>query len=140
MASFVAQSEGIISLCPPSAARAVATSVADLGFKGLYCDANAVNPETASQVSEVIAQGGGTYIDGSVISFSGLRLYLSGQRAGDFRRAYFDCAAGSAHGPPAASELEVIDMGTDSAVAASALKVGYRLPSLYGNPSNKLGE
>merc|ERR1719273_2158973 len=38
------QSSLIISICPPSAAEELAKKVANSGFKGIYLDANAINP------------------------------------------------------------------------------------------------
>src|SRR5437773_2123795 len=40
----VAASDAILSVCPPHAARDVATAVAAAGFRKLYVDANAVAP------------------------------------------------------------------------------------------------
>jgi 3-hydroxyisobutyrate dehydrogenase-like beta-hydroxyacid dehydrogenase len=82
----------IISVCPPHAAIDVARSVA--GFGGLYLDANAVSPQTARQVSEIVTAAGASYVDGGIIgpppqAPASTRLYLSGLAA-DEVRALFD--------------------------------------------------
>lgn len=75
----------IVSICPPHAALDVARAAS--GFRGLYVDANAVSPATASQIASVIAGGGATYVDGAIIGpppevAGSTRLYLSGEHAG----------------------------------------------------------
>jgi 3-hydroxyisobutyrate dehydrogenase-like beta-hydroxyacid dehydrogenase len=79
-----AQADVILSICPPHAAVDVAWAVH--GFTGVYVDANAIAPGTARQVAELIAAGGGRYVDGGIIGSppttpGGSRLYLSGSDA-----------------------------------------------------------
>jgi 3-hydroxyisobutyrate dehydrogenase-like beta-hydroxyacid dehydrogenase len=69
------EAEAILSVCPPHAARDVASSVA--GFEGIYVDANAISPATAREI------GG---VDGGIIGppprdGATTRLYLSGAEA-----------------------------------------------------------
>ncbi len=79
-----AQADVILSICPPHAAVDVAWAVQ--GFTGVYVDANAIAPGTARQVAELIAAGGGRYVDGGIIGSPPTapgksRLYLSGADA-----------------------------------------------------------
>jgi 3-hydroxyisobutyrate dehydrogenase-like beta-hydroxyacid dehydrogenase len=74
----------VLSICPPAAAMETARSVA--GFTGLYVDANAISPTTASDLATVVRSWGGHYVDGGIVGpppqWAGrTRLYLSGCRA-----------------------------------------------------------
>lgn len=82
----VETSDALLSVCPPHAAVAVAEEVAELGFRGLYVDANAVSPETSRRIGRIAERGGATFVDGGIIgpppSTSGTtRLYLAGSAA-----------------------------------------------------------
>jgi 3-hydroxyisobutyrate dehydrogenase-like beta-hydroxyacid dehydrogenase len=117
LAVLVAESDVILSICPPDAALEVARSVAELGFAGLYLDANAVSPGTARNMATAIERTGATFVDGGIIgpppAKNGTsRLYLSGREAARAAALF------------AASPLEAITL--DSPVgAASALKMAY---------------
>ena len=54
LAALVAQSDFILSICPPDAAVDVARSVAAGRFAGVYIDANAVSPATARVIAAAI--------------------------------------------------------------------------------------
>jgi 3-hydroxyisobutyrate dehydrogenase-like beta-hydroxyacid dehydrogenase len=115
---LAAQASVILSVCPPHAAVDVAWAVH--GFTGLYVDANAVAPGTARQLAELIAAGGGRYVDGGIIgspptSPGAARLYLSGADAPAVR-AVHDLFIGTPLEPR-------IVAGT--ATAASAVKMAY---------------
>jgi len=74
---------GIISVCPPHGALALAQTVADAGFAGTYLDANAVSPTTARQIHALL---GDQLVDGGIIGPPAsqpdtTRLYLSGESA-----------------------------------------------------------
>jgi 3-hydroxyisobutyrate dehydrogenase-like beta-hydroxyacid dehydrogenase len=74
----------VLSICPPAAAVDTARAVA--GFTGVYVDANAISPETAATVRDVVAAGGARYVDGGIIgppptTAGSTRLYLSGDGA-----------------------------------------------------------
>ena len=80
LASALAEVEAVISVCPPHAAVEVAAAVAAQGFAGLYVDANAVSPATATRIAGVVGAG---FVDGGIIGppawRAGLtRLYVSG--------------------------------------------------------------
>jgi 3-hydroxyisobutyrate dehydrogenase-like beta-hydroxyacid dehydrogenase len=70
----------ILSICPPHAAIDVARACA--GYGGIYCDANAVSPETVRTVARAV---GGAVVDGGIVGGPprepGTRLYLSGAAA-----------------------------------------------------------
>jgi 3-hydroxyisobutyrate dehydrogenase-like beta-hydroxyacid dehydrogenase len=77
-AALSRESEVILSVCPPHAARDVAATVA--GFDGIYVDANAISPATARTIDA------NRLVDGGIIGppphRSGTtRLYLSGAEA-----------------------------------------------------------
>jgi 3-hydroxyisobutyrate dehydrogenase-like beta-hydroxyacid dehydrogenase len=83
---LVGQVEVLFSICPPSAALEVATSVMQVGFAGMYVDANAIAPQSAVQVAAVVQAGQATYVDGGIIGppvreAGQTRLYLSGAKA-----------------------------------------------------------
>ncbi|MHC4717505.1 MAG: NAD(P)-dependent oxidoreductase, partial [Planctomycetota bacterium] len=99
----------LLSILVPAEAEAAARRVADAlrrtGRRLLYVDCNAIAPDTARSVSEIIAAAGGTCIDAGIIgpppTREGItRFYASGQRADEF-------AALEKHG------LDVRVLGTD---------------------------
>jgi 3-hydroxyisobutyrate dehydrogenase-like beta-hydroxyacid dehydrogenase len=94
-AEAVAESEVVLSVCPPHAALDVARSLGPFG--GLYVDANAVSPATARAVGELVAAAGARYADGGIVGSpprepGTTRLYLSGEAA-DEARELFDGSA-----------------------------------------------
>ncbi|MEZ5378371.1 MAG: DUF1932 domain-containing protein [Acidimicrobiales bacterium] len=107
----------VLSVCPPDAAVMVARQVSELGGARRYIDANAIAPETAREIAEIVGFGGGTFVDGGIIgppahTAGTTRLYLSGDDA--------ELAAGAFEG----SLVEAI--ATDGgAGGASALKLCY---------------
>jgi hypothetical protein len=124
------RSEVIVSVCPPKAARAVAESVigARGGFGGRYVDANAIAPQTARTLADVVTKAGAGFTDGGIIGLppkpgspdlpsepgspGGPGFYLSGDGAAGVA-ALFD-------GTPV--RAEVVDGGVG---AASAVKLAY---------------
>jgi 3-hydroxyisobutyrate dehydrogenase-like beta-hydroxyacid dehydrogenase len=107
------RSNVVLSICPPHAALDVARELA--GFTGLYVDANAVSPETAAAVAEVVEAGGATYVDGGIVGgpprdAGTTRLYLSGASAGRVA-ALFDGSVLDARvvfgGPTSASAVKM---------------------------------
>ena len=114
LAEITARSDVIVSVCPPASAVDVARQV--FGFGGLYLDANAISPATAGEVAAIVTAGGASYVDGGIIGTPPvtpgfIRLYLSGDRAGEVR----DLFAGT----PVDARL-VAPPGT-----ASAVKMAY---------------
>ncbi|MCA9838267.1 MAG: NAD(P)-dependent oxidoreductase [Trueperaceae bacterium] len=107
----------IFSICPPSAATDQVKSCLTAGFKGIYVDANAVSPATASQMAELCTKAKVTYVDGGIIGppahKSGTtRLYLSGEKASEIAQLFKDSVVDAV-----ALEGEV--------TAASSLKMAY---------------
>ena len=105
--SRVAEADVVVSICPPHAALDVARSLES--FAGVYVDANAVSPATASKVAEVVDE----FVDGGIVGSpprerGTTRLYLSGERAEEIAELF----AGS-----------VLDARVVS--NASALKMAY---------------
>jgi hypothetical protein len=76
---LVRRSEVVLSICPPAIAEDVARQVFDLGFDGIYVEANAISPERMRR----IATFGPKVVDGSIIAASGINLYLAGDGAVD---------------------------------------------------------
>jgi 3-hydroxyisobutyrate dehydrogenase-like beta-hydroxyacid dehydrogenase len=114
---LVEGNEILLSVCPPHAARAQAETVARLGFRGLYVDANAVSPDTSREICRIVEKSGGAFVDGGIIgppsrSPGSTRLYLSGEEAARVG-ALFEGSA-----------LEAIVIGGPPG-AASALKVCF---------------
>jgi len=113
----VAQSDIVLSVCPPEFAREVALSVAGQSFTGIYLDANAVSRATAEEIGRIVTQAGATFVDGGIIGSpvrkSGTtRMYLSGEKADEIAQIF------------SASMLAARSIGA-VAGEASALKVVY---------------
>jgi len=82
LTALVERCDTIVSVCPPDRALAVATDVAALGFDGLYIDANAVSPATATEIGARFAR----FVDGGIVGpparrAGSTRMYLSGDEA-----------------------------------------------------------
>ena len=114
LAEMTAEAECIFSICPPHAALEQAKAVAAENFSGIYVDANAVSPQTAESVANVI---GSRYVDGGVIGppatqEGSTRLYVSGDLSDDVVSLFGDCL------------LQVISIG-EGPTRASTLKMAY---------------
>jgi 3-hydroxyisobutyrate dehydrogenase-like beta-hydroxyacid dehydrogenase len=110
-------SEIIFSICPPHTAEDVAKSVIEQGFKGYYLDANAISPQRAKRIGELMDASGIRFIDGGIIGGPAWKpketwLYLSGKDA----KIIAECFS---NGP-----LETKIIG-DEIGKASALKMCY---------------
>ncbi|MBT7191833.1 MAG: NAD(P)-dependent oxidoreductase [Anaerolineae bacterium] len=107
----------IVSICPPHAAEDVAKSVAAQNFDGLYVDANAISPQRAIRIQEIVEKAGAHFVDGSVIGGPAWKpnntwLQLSGDYAQDIATLF-------SKGP-----LETNIIGKEIG-KASALKMAY---------------
>jgi 3-hydroxyisobutyrate dehydrogenase-like beta-hydroxyacid dehydrogenase len=76
--------EVIISICPPHAAEEVAKSVIRAGFKGIYLDANAISPQRAKRMQQLVEENQMRFTDGAIIGGPAWKagetiLYLSGK-------------------------------------------------------------
>jgi 3-hydroxyisobutyrate dehydrogenase-like beta-hydroxyacid dehydrogenase len=113
--AIAASCDIVVSVCPPHAAAAVARGLR--GFTGIYVDANAVSPETARGIGDVVTSGAAAFVDGGIIGPpprepGTTRLYLSGPAALEVAAAF----AGSPLEPVVVS-AQVGD--------ASAVKMAY---------------
>jgi 3-hydroxyisobutyrate dehydrogenase-like beta-hydroxyacid dehydrogenase len=107
----------IMSICPPHAAEAVAQSVIEAGFTGFYLDANAIAPQRAIKIGQMMKANKIQFVDGGIIGGpawtpKGTWLHLSGERAEEI-------AACFSKGP-----LETKIIGSEIG-KASALKMCY---------------
>ncbi|RPI66440.1 MAG: NAD(P)-dependent oxidoreductase, partial [Geobacteraceae bacterium] len=110
-------SEIIFSICPPHSAEDIAKSVIQQGFKGYYLDANAISPQRAIRIGEMMESNGIRFIDGGIIGGPAWKpketlLYLSGKDA----QVIADCFSNG--------QLETKIIG-DEIGKASALKMCY---------------
>lgn len=117
LAELCKTSSIIISVCPPHAAEEVASQVVASGFKGLYLDANAISPQKAMRIGEMLSSADISFVDGGIIGGPAWTpgetwLYLSGK---DVDRIV-DCFS--------AGPLEVSVIGEEVG-KASALKMCY---------------
>jgi 3-hydroxyisobutyrate dehydrogenase-like beta-hydroxyacid dehydrogenase len=114
---LIRQVDLLVSVCPPAAALGLAKRVGELGYRGVFVDANAVSPDTARQIAAAVERGGASAVDAGIIGPPAQRagtttLHLSGERAGD-------AAACFAEGP---IEARILDGPIG---AASALKMAF---------------
>jgi 3-hydroxyisobutyrate dehydrogenase-like beta-hydroxyacid dehydrogenase len=117
LVQFCRTCEMIISVCPPHAAEEVAKSVMEGGFKGLYLDANAISPQHAIKIGQILEASDIQFVDGGIIGGPAWKpketwLYLSGQYAQNIASCF-------SKGP-----LETKIIG-DEIGKASALKMCY---------------
>jgi 3-hydroxyisobutyrate dehydrogenase-like beta-hydroxyacid dehydrogenase len=117
LSQFCQTCEIIISVCPPHAAGDVASSVSHAGFEGLYLDANAISPQRAIQIQQLLGAHGIQFVDGGIIGGPAWKpketwLYLSGEQAEQIAQCFAD-------GP-----LEAKVIGSEIG-KASALKICY---------------
>jgi 3-hydroxyisobutyrate dehydrogenase-like beta-hydroxyacid dehydrogenase len=86
LADAVDASDLVLSVCPPDAALVVAQRVAAAGFGGLFVDANAVSPDTARAVGDIVSASGARFVDGGIVGGpptrpGSTRLFLAGAAA-----------------------------------------------------------
>jgi 3-hydroxyisobutyrate dehydrogenase-like beta-hydroxyacid dehydrogenase len=119
LSDLVAESEMIISVCPPGEAAAVAGEIAGHGYVGDFLDANAIAPSTARGIAAALEAGGATFVDGGIVGpparHRGLTvLYLSGDPDG--------CARVTESFAGSALDTHLVD---GPAGAASAVKMAF---------------
>ena len=90
---LVDEADVVLSVVVPAAATTVADRVAaamrSAGATPLYADCNAVAPQTASRVGQIVTAAGARFVDAGIIGppprVSGAtRIYASGEAAGEF--------------------------------------------------------
>ncbi len=89
---LLTDSEIVLSICPPAVAEEIATTVAGLGYRGIYVEANAISPTHMHRIAARLAEAGATVIDGCSCGpppggQPPARLYLAGAPAGSRRVA-----------------------------------------------------
>lgn len=126
----VAQSDIVLSVCPPEFATVVATNVAAQNFKGIYVDANAVSRATAEEIGKIISRAGASFVDGGIIGSpvkkaGTTRMYLSGEKAEEIAQLFSTSrldARAIGKIPGEASALKVVyaawTKGTDALILA----------------------
>jgi len=117
LSQFCETCEIIISICPPHAAEEIASSVSQTEFEGLYLDANAISPQRAIKIKQILEANRIYFVDGGIIggpawSPKETSLYLSGERADEIATCF-------SNGP-----LETKIIGNQIG-KASALKMCY---------------
>lgn len=65
--ALAAQSEMILSICPPHAAAEVAGQVAAAGFAGIYAECNAISPRRTRAVEATLTAAGAACVDGGIV-------------------------------------------------------------------------
>ena len=110
----LANSEIVISVCPPEFAFSQAQAVKELGYQRTYVDANAVSPGAAASIADLF---GDQYVDGGIIGppawrAGTTRLYLSGLQSQEIADLFQGTLVGA------------IDLG-DQPATASAVKMCY---------------
>ncbi len=93
LASLCRESDVLVSVCPPHAALKMAEQVVNCCFKGIYLDVNAISPQKAKKIGELMQQVGNDFIDGGIVGGpdwekGGTRLYLSGSKAEEVQRFF----------------------------------------------------
>jgi 3-hydroxyisobutyrate dehydrogenase-like beta-hydroxyacid dehydrogenase len=117
LTEFCQTCEVIISICPPHAAEEIAQSVKQVGYEGLYLDANAISPQRAIRIGQMMETSNIRFVDGGIIGGPAwtpkeTRLYVSGEGADEIAFCF-------TYGP-----LETKIIGSEIG-KASALKMCY---------------
>jgi 3-hydroxyisobutyrate dehydrogenase-like beta-hydroxyacid dehydrogenase len=117
LTQFCQTCEVILSICPPHAAEEVAHSVIKAEFKGLYLDANAIAPQRATKIGQMMEGNHIQFVDGGIIGGPAWTpretwLYLSGKYADEIAACFLS--------GPLATKIIGEEIGK-----ASALKMCY---------------
>lgn len=119
--AVVRASELVLSIVPPAAALAFATSAARAmraaSVAPVFADCNAVAPATVQAIARAIKPSGAPFVDVGIV---GRGPALGGERT----RFYVSGAARAAVLELTAPELELVDLGADVGTA-SAMKMAY---------------
>ncbi|MBN1285188.1 MAG: NAD(P)-dependent oxidoreductase [Anaerolineae bacterium] len=91
--ALVQEADAILSILVPAqaiaAAELVSQALRETGARVLYVDCNAIAPQTAQAVGEIVTRSGGRFVDASIIGGPPRdgytpRIYASGSDAADF--------------------------------------------------------
>ena len=76
LAEFCETCDIIISVCPPHAAVDVAHQILECSFSGIYADVNAISPERAKSIYQLMTSQDIEFVDGGTLShaFFGRRV------------------------------------------------------------------
>jgi 3-hydroxyisobutyrate dehydrogenase-like beta-hydroxyacid dehydrogenase len=80
---LLADSEIVLSICPPAAAEEIATTVAGVGYRGIYVEANAISPARLHRIAARFTEAGAAVVDGCIFGSPPggqppARFYLAG--------------------------------------------------------------
>ncbi|MDQ3764017.1 MAG: DUF1932 domain-containing protein [Actinomycetota bacterium] len=80
---LLADSEIVLSICPPAAAEEIATTVGGIGYRGIYVEANAISPARMYRIAARLIEAGADVVDGCIFGpppggQPPARLYLAG--------------------------------------------------------------
>lgn len=92
LGELLADSEIILSICPPAVAEQIATDVAEIGYRGIYVDANAISPARMHRITIRFTATGTVTLDGCIFGAPpggqpSARFYLAGDPAASRRVA-----------------------------------------------------
>jgi hypothetical protein len=98
LGELLANSEVVLSICPPAVAEEIAIMVAGFGYRGSYVEANAISPARMQRITTRFTGAGTTVIDGCIFGSPPggdppAQLYLAG--AATAARRVADLFAGS---------------------------------------------
>jgi hypothetical protein len=118
--SALDQSRIVLSVCPPHAAVELAESVAAVGFRGTYVDANAVSPATSRRIGSIVGSAGAIFVDAGIIGPpptkpGTTRLYLSGPASAEVEALFNGSSLGTV----------VLDAPVGAASAVKACYAGW---------------
>jgi 3-hydroxyisobutyrate dehydrogenase-like beta-hydroxyacid dehydrogenase len=92
LAQLLANSQVILSICPPAVAEEIAITVAGFSYRGIYVEANAISPVRMHRITTRFTEAGTTVVDGCIFGSppggqSSVRFYLAGATTGSRRVA-----------------------------------------------------
>ncbi len=83
LGELLANSDIVLSICPPAVAEEIASTVAGIGYRGIYVEANAISPARMHRITTRFAGAGTNVVDGCIFGpppggLPPARLYLAG--------------------------------------------------------------
>jgi 3-hydroxyisobutyrate dehydrogenase-like beta-hydroxyacid dehydrogenase len=83
LGQLLADSEIVLSICPPAVAEEIATTVAGIGYRGIYVEANAISPARMHRIAARFTEAEAAVVDGCFVGsppggHPPARLYLAG--------------------------------------------------------------